>query len=39
VTTVRSSKSPARVVNPIAPIGEPMISRTGSVLASLLRMS
>ena len=39
VTTVRSPKCPASVTNPAAPIGDPMISSTGLVLASASRTS
>ena len=37
--SVRSAKWPASVPKPAAPIGEPMSSRGGSVLASLRRTS
>ena len=39
VTTVRSVKWPARVPKPAAPIGDPIMTRGGSVLDSLRRTS
>jgi hypothetical protein len=39
VTTVRSANCEARVLNPVALIGDPMSSRTGCLLASVLRTS